>query len=79
MISLLVLAFGNTACEDPVADDTVLAELTTTEVSNITHSAANTGGSITNSGGGDIAEKDVFWSTTLNPTFDDNKISSSTA
>jgi len=44
IISLLVLAFGNTACEDPLTDDTILAELTTTEVSNITHSAANTGG-----------------------------------
>lgn len=78
IISLLVLAFGTTACEDPLTDDTVLAELTTTEVSNITHSAANTGGSITNSGGGDITEKGVCWSTNLNPTVDDNKIISST-
>jgi hypothetical protein len=79
IISLLVLAFGNTACEDPLTDDTILAEITTTEVSNITQSTANTGGSITNTGGGDITEKGICWSTALDPTVDHNKIISSSA
>ncbi len=42
--------------------------LTTTEVSNITGSTANTGGTITSNGGANVTARGVVWSTSPSPT-----------
>lgn len=47
-------------------------ELTTTEISNISSSSAQSGGEITSSGGKTIIGRGVCWSETENPTIADN-------
>ena len=48
-----------------------LASLTTKTVTNITPTSASCGGNITNSGGMDITARGVCWSTSHNPSLDD--------
>jgi hypothetical protein len=55
-----------------------LASLTTTSVSNITSSQANSGGTINNNGGSLITAKGVCWSTSANPTISNSKTSDGT-
>lgn len=52
--------------------------ITTSQVSNITHNSANSGGNITSDGGGTITERGVCWAITSNPTIDKNKSSDGT-
>ena len=47
--------------------------LTTSEVTNITQSAASSGGFISDDGGADIILRGVCWSTNQNPTISDDK------
>ncbi|MCZ7555455.1 MAG: IPT/TIG domain-containing protein [Bacteroidia bacterium] len=54
-------------------EEPVPLALTTTAVSNITISTANTGGNIISDGGIHIVKRGVCWSTTPNPTVLDNK------
>mgnify|MGYP002625776731 CR=1 FL=1 len=51
--------------------------LTTIAVTNITHNAASTGGSISYLGGNEITERGVCWSKSANPTVADTHLSSS--
>lgn len=52
----------------------LLAELSTIAASNITSSSVQSGGDITDDRGATITERGIVYSTTLNPTIDDNKI-----
>lgn len=52
--------------------------LTTTAVSNITLSGADSGGNITDDGGAAVTERGVFWNTTGNPTRFDTGTTSGT-
>jgi hypothetical protein len=55
-----------------------LATLTTTDISAITSNSANSGGNITNDGGGSVSSRGVCWSTSQNPTTADSKTSNGT-
>ncbi len=52
--------------------------LSTTDLSAVTSTSANSGGNITNDGGSAVAARGVCWSTSQNPTIADSKISSGT-
>jgi hypothetical protein len=56
----------------------VTATLTTTAVTSITSSTANSGGNITDNGGGTITARGVCWATTSSPTISDNLTSNGT-
>ena len=58
------LTFTTTAIGVPI--------LTTTEATSITLTSAASGGNITNSGGADVTARGVCWSTSANPTIDDD-------
>lgn len=51
--------------------------ITTKNIENITYNGAKSGAIINNDGGGTIINKGVCWSTSLNPTIDDNKVEDS--
>ena len=55
-----------------------LPELTTSNISKITDSSATMGGEITNDGGGKITQRGVCYSTTVNPTTENNVKNSGT-
>lgn len=48
--------------------------VTTNNVSNITSTSATCGGNVTSSGGANVTERGVCWSTSHNPTINDNHI-----
>ena len=50
-----------------------VVSMTTIAVTDITHSQATTGGSISNKGGHSIKERGVCWNTSANPTTSDSK------
>ncbi len=50
----------------------VLPTVTTTEITNITANSAQSGGDITNNGGGNIIARGVCWDISTNPTIDDD-------
>ncbi len=47
--------------------------VTTNEVTNITQTTATSGGNVTSDGGANVTARGVCWSTSQNPTIDDNK------
>ena len=47
--------------------------LTTMEANNITSSSANSGGLISEDGGGEISSRGVCWNTSPNPTIEDSE------
>ena len=47
--------------------------LTTLEANNITSSSANSGGLISEDGGGEISSRGVCWNTSPNPTIEDSE------
>lgn len=53
--------------------DAPLAELTTTEVTEITYSSAKSGGIIISDGGATVTARGVCWGITPSPTIEDNK------
>jgi uncharacterized protein (TIGR02145 family) len=53
----------------------VLPTVTTSDISAITATTANCGGDITFNGGADIQERGVCWSTSMNPTIENDKSS----
>jgi uncharacterized protein (TIGR02145 family) len=55
-----------------------LATLTTTPVTSVTLTNAESGGNISDSGGGDITARGVCWATTTAPTIDGSKTSDGT-
>ena len=52
--------------------------LTTTAASNITESAVTSGGNVTATGGADVTERGICWSTNQAPTIADTKLTSGT-
>ncbi|TVR70958.1 MAG: hypothetical protein EA408_09840, partial [Marinilabiliales bacterium] len=48
----------------------VMAEVTTAEITGITHSTATSGGEVIDDGGAEVTERGVVWSITENPTTD---------
>jgi hypothetical protein len=52
--------------------------VTTNEVTNITPTTATGNGNVTNDGGDDVTERGVCWSTSHNPTIDDNHANNGT-
>jgi photosystem II stability/assembly factor-like uncharacterized protein len=75
VICFTILSFVFTACEDNKDGDkdVNLVQLTTTAVSSITQNSAKTGGSITDTGDGEITAKGVCWSISQNPEISDEK------
>lgn len=71
VLSIIAFSYFYTACE-PLEEQEVAAEITTTAVSNITHNSAKTGGNITDIGSSEITDKGVCWSTSQTPTIEDN-------
>lgn len=68
-----------TSYGDEVTFVTKVAELklSTTEVTSITHQAATSGGTITSLGGNTVTERGICWSTSVNPTVADHKVTAS--
>ncbi len=67
---------GVTAYGEEVSFKTLeklLPEVTTAEVTNITESSATCGGDVTFDGNVSVIAKGICWSTSQNPTIDDNK------
>ena len=56
----------------------VIPTIITTEVTNISYTTATVGGNITSDGGANITERGICYSTSVNPTIDDIKITSGT-
>jgi uncharacterized protein (TIGR02145 family) len=70
-IGLLILALSLVAgCKKDQAK--TLAQLTTTAISNITSTSAQTGGDITGDGGSPISQSGICWATHSNPTVGDS-------
>lgn len=55
-----------------------LPSITTTEITDITATSASSGGSISDDGGFEITTRGVCWSTSSNPTINDNKTTDGT-
>ena len=53
--------------------EATLPTITTSEVSNITETSAECGGNVTSDGGATVTARGVCWSTSHNPTINDNK------
>ena len=56
----------------------VIPTVITTDATNISYTTATVGGTITSDGGADITERGVCYSTTVNPTIENTKITSGT-
>ncbi|MEM6721607.1 MAG: hypothetical protein AAF611_19930 [Bacteroidota bacterium] len=66
-VNSLGISYGN-----EIELNTSLPMLTTTAVTNFTATSAESGGEVTDEGGSSVVAKGVCWSTTPNPTIDDN-------
>ncbi len=67
------------SCENNPTESTVKApEVTTADVSEITQTTAQCGGTITSDGGETVTARGVCWSTTQTPTISDNKTNDGT-
>ncbi len=60
-------AYGSQIQFTTLAAPIVLATVTTTPASSVTHNSATTGGNVTNSGGGTVSARGVVYSTGVNP------------
>lgn len=69
LLSATAMLFSS--CEKE--DEKNVPELTTAEVTEITQTSAISGGSITDDGGATVTARGVCWSTSQNPTINDNK------
>ena len=58
--------------------DIVPATITTTNITNVTDSSADSGGEVTHDGGGDVTARGVCWNTTGNPTINHDCTSNGT-
>jgi hypothetical protein len=68
-------AYGS---EKTLTTDATLPTVTTGEVSNITQTTAQGSGNVTNSGGANVTERGVCWSTSHNPTISGNHANNGT-
>lgn len=71
ILSILVV-FNCSNNDDPTGPDIQVPVLTTSEVSTITETSAQCGGTITSDGGAAVTTRGVCWSTAQTPTFNDN-------
>ncbi|HQL70685.1 MAG TPA: bifunctional serine/threonine-protein kinase/formylglycine-generating enzyme family protein [Bacteroidales bacterium] len=62
--------------EEPVAPQVSLATLSTGTTTNITETSASITVNVTNSGGGNVSERGIVYSTSSNPTTSSNKLAS---
>ena len=62
-----------TAYGEQLTFTTLIPTVTTNSVSNITSNTATCGGNVTNDGGSAVTARGVCWSTTINPTINNNK------
>jgi uncharacterized protein (TIGR02145 family) len=69
-IGLLIMLFVISCTE---TNEATLAELTTIEITGITATSAQSGGTIVTDGGASVTARGVCWSTNPSPTIDDNK------
>ncbi len=69
-----IFVFFSHGCDKDSESDPVIeiATLTTASVSDISFTSANSGGNITDDGGSQITARGVVWSTSANPTLQDN-------
>ena len=58
---------------DGIIDEAVLATLTTTTINDITVDSAQSGGTVTDVGGGTVSSRGIVWSTGSTPTLEDNE------
>jgi uncharacterized protein (TIGR02145 family) len=81
-ILLIGLGIGITSCGAEKSTDPepppAVPVLTTTAVSDITRSSSESGGNITSDKGYNVIDRGVCWSTTANPTVNDNRTSEGT-
>ncbi len=68
-------AYGS---EKTLTIDATLPTVTTGEVSNITQTTAQGSGNVTNSGGANVTERGICWSTSHNPTISGNHANNGT-
>ena len=74
---ILVLGFGYSCSKEEAQTTKINSILTTTEITNISTTTAQSGGNITSEGNSAITARGVCWSTFANPTIDNNKTSDS--
>ncbi len=67
------LGDNNGGDDDNDDDEPSIPSVITNSISNYTHNSATCGGNVTNDGGATITQKGVCWSTSQNPTINDNK------
>ena len=68
-----VLGGNFTGPDEQPEEPIILPTVTTTEVTNITVSSATSGGNVTSDGNATVTSRGICWSTSPNPTIDDNK------
>jgi uncharacterized protein (TIGR02145 family) len=76
LFCVFILSITFVAC-NPKSDPQLPPVLTTIAATSITSSTAFTGGNITSNGGSDVLTSGVCWSTTIDPTIEDNKTTDS--
>ena len=64
---------NNGGGDDNDDDEPSIPSVITNSISNYTHNSATCGGNVTNDGGATITQKGVCWSTSQNPTINNNK------
>ena len=67
------LGDNNGGDDDDDDDEPSIPSVITNSISNYTHNSATCGGNVTNDGGATITQKGVCWSTSQNPTINNNK------
>ena len=63
----------NCTTDDDVVNEVNIPVVSTNEITEVTQTTANSGGSITSDGGATVTERGVCWSTNQSPTVVDNK------
>jgi len=58
---------------DGIIDEVVLATLYTNTIFNVTISSAQSGGTVTDDGGGTVSSRGIVWSTSSTPTLENNE------
>ena len=64
--------------EPPTPPEVMLPTVITASVTEITANSANCGGEVTNDGGAEVTERGICWSTSANPTLNNNHVAAGT-
>lgn len=78
LIMGVFLIFGSSCDKDDNGNNAGIPVLSTTAVTDITQTTANSGGNITSDGGATVTARGVCWSTGQTPTISDNKTTDGT-